>query len=182
MSGRSYMVAARIPMTRAGFEDWLDTPVPGTGAIADAETVWPRWTPLPGTPRARLTARAAQGWTLARHVGGVLELYLYDYHADAGTTQAELLLLAAAGRRATAETAAMYWGGNGYPDLPFGGDEPIAVLLTGPDGARFTDRYRRPALLAHLRPAETAFLAAIGPHGETWHADGLIDAALHPAG
>ncbi|MFI5914273.1 hypothetical protein [Dactylosporangium sp. NPDC051541] len=182
MSGRSYMVAARIPMPRAGFEAWLDTPVPALDAIAGRDAVWAEWTPVEGTPRERLTARAALGWTLARHVDGVLELYLYDYHHAPDVTQAELLLLAAAGRRATAGSAVMYWGGNVYPDLPLGGDEPIAVLLVGPDGARFTDRYRLAELLEQLRPAESAFLAALGPDGESWDADGLIDAALQPAG
>ncbi|WP_433606786.1 hypothetical protein ACQP2P_31000 [Dactylosporangium sp. CA-139114] len=29
MSGRSYMLAARIPMSREAFEAWLDEPAPG---------------------------------------------------------------------------------------------------------------------------------------------------------
>ncbi|MER7277142.1 hypothetical protein ABT369_22120 [Dactylosporangium sp. NPDC000244] len=186
MSGRSYMLAARMPMSREAFEAWLDEPAPGVEAIANPGAVWDEWTPAYAseTARERLAIRGAAGFALARHRDGVLELYLYDYYYSPGVAQSELLLLAAAGRRAEAESAVMFWGGNVYPDLPLGGDEPIAVLLTGPDGARFTDRYRLSALLEHLRPVETAFLAAAGAGDEdaTWNPDGMVDPALQPAG
>ncbi|WP_426512451.1 hypothetical protein ACPPVO_18590 [Dactylosporangium sp. McL0621] len=184
MSGRSYMLAARMPMSREAFETWLDEPAPGPEAIGGATPGG--WAPpaAPATARQRLAARAADGFTLARHREGMLELYLYDYHEDWDATQTELLLLAAAGRRAEAESAILFWGGSLYPDLPLGGDEPIAVLLAGPDGARFTDRYRLSAVLDHLRPVEAAFLAAAGTNGEdaTWNPAGVLDPALEPSG
>jgi hypothetical protein len=139
-----------------------------------------------GTPLDRLAERAAGGMTLARHRDGALEVYLYDYHGDTYGTQTELLMLAGAARFADADAPVMFWGGDVYPDLPLGGDLPLAVLLVDRDGARFVDRYPLDALLTGLRPVEAVFVAAgeaAGGEGD-WDAETLLDPALrsHMAG
>ncbi|GAB3831447.1 hypothetical protein ACFPIJ_29875 [Dactylosporangium cerinum] len=108
MGGRSYLLATRMPMSRAGFEAWLNAPLPGLDVI---------------------------------------------------------------------ENPAAMWTGDVYPDLPLGGDQPLAVLLVDRAGARFVDRYPVGALIERLRPVEAAFLAAgeaAGGEGD-WNAEGLVD-------
>ncbi|WP_432988367.1 hypothetical protein [Dactylosporangium sp. CA-233914] len=206
MGGRSYMVATRIPMSRAGFDSWLTTPLPGLDVIENPRDMWRGWA-LDGqdadwefaaiadspaavagfredrrrTPVELLAARAATGFTLARHREQALEIYLYDYHADVYNTQTELLMLAGAGRFADAEGAVMYWGGNVYPDLPIDGDEPLAVLLAGADGARFAGRYPVDRLIEQLRPVEAAFLGAVVDSGDEnigWDDSEMLDPAV----
>ncbi|MDX3695105.1 hypothetical protein PV726_33160 [Streptomyces europaeiscabiei] len=106
--------------------------------------------------------RAAQGFTLLRHRGEALEVYLYDYHGEETSTQTALLMLAGAGRFAHAdtETPVMYWGGDLYPDLPMNGDQPLAVMLVTATRARFVDTYPLDTLITVLRPVEADFLAA----------------------
>ncbi|WP_433061947.1 hypothetical protein [Dactylosporangium sp. CS-033363] len=139
MSGRSYLLAARIPMSRTAFETWLDGP----------------------EARERLSARAADGTSLARHRDGILEVYLYDYYEAPDVTATELRLLTAAGRLADAESPIMYWGGDVSWELPLPGMDPITVMLVGPEGSRVTTAYRLDEVLTWLRPAEEAFLAAM---------------------
>ncbi|MFF5232853.1 hypothetical protein [Dactylosporangium sp. NPDC000521] len=194
-----------MPMSRAGFDGWLAAPLPGLDVIANPAAMWTGWaidgadadwdlTALAGSPaavagiraaRARtplelLAARAAGGFTLARHRDGALEIYLYDYHADPYSTQTDLLMLAGAGRFADAGAPVMHWGGDVYPDLPLGGDRPLAVLLVDRDGARFTDHYPVGALIESLRPVEAAFLAASPADGEDagWDPTGVLDPAI----
>ncbi|MEV4134990.1 hypothetical protein AB0J72_22790 [Dactylosporangium sp. NPDC049742] len=205
MSGRSYMVATRMPMSRAGFDDWLVAPLPGLDVIANPAAMWTGWAidgagtdwdlaDLAGYPaavagiraaRARtplelLAARAAGGFTLARHRDDALEIYLYDYHGDVYSTQTDLLMLAGAGRFADAGAPVLHWGGDVYPDLPLGGDQPLAVLLVDRDGARFTDRHPVGALIESLRPVEAAFLAAAPVDGEDagWDPTDVLDPAI----
>ncbi|WP_327001964.1 hypothetical protein OHA72_43620 [Dactylosporangium sp. NBC_01737] len=204
MGGRSYMLATRMPMSRAGFDAWLATPLPGLDVIDNPAAMWTGWTDADApdwdlaaiadhpaavaairdartaTPLRLLAARAAGGVTLARHHDGALEIYLYDYHADAYSTQTDLLMLAGAGRFAEEAAPVMYWGGNVYPDLPFGGDGPLAVLLVDRAGARFVDRYPLDALIGRLRPVEAVFVAAgeaAGGEGD-WDAGTLLDPAV----
>ncbi|GAA3220629.1 hypothetical protein GCM10010532_050420 [Dactylosporangium siamense] len=198
------MLATRMPMSRTGFEAWLDAPLPGLDIIENPAAMWTGWVDDAGdpdwdladlagypaavtaireargsTPRRLLAARAAGGSTVARHHDGALELYLYDYHADTYGTQTSLLMLAGAGRHAEAgaATPVLHWGGDVYPDLPLGGDQPLAVLLVDRAGARFVDRYPVDALIERLRPVEAVFLAAgeaAGGEGD-WAAEGLVD-------
>ncbi len=203
MGGRSFMVSTRMPMSRAGFDAWLGTPLPGLDAIANPAAMWTGWaadggepdwdlTQIAGSPAAvagirdarastplrLLAARAAGGVTLARHRDGALEIYLYDYHGDEYGTQTDLLMLAGAGRFADEGAPVMSWGGDVYPDLPLGGDLPLAVLLVGAGGARFVDRYPVDALIGQLRPVEAAFLAAAETAGESWDTAALLDPAV----
>lgn len=212
MGGRSFMLATRMPMSRTGFDAWLGTPLPGLDAIDNPAAMWTGWagqanqagepdwdltaiadSPAAvaairdargGTPLQLLAARAAHGVTLARHHDGALEVYLYDYHGDVYGTQTELLMLAGAGRFADESAPVMFWGGDVYPDLPLGGDLPLAVLLVDGAGARFVDRYPVDALIGRLRPVEAAFLTAAEAAGEPtdgdpgWDTATLLDAAV----
>ncbi|WP_030266859.1 hypothetical protein [Streptomyces sp. NRRL B-24484] len=101
MGGRSFMVAARIPMPREGFDAWLRTPPPGPGAIDNPSAMYTGWAldgaepdwgltalaAYPAAVAAILAARAATGLTPARHRDGAPEVYLYDYHGAEHRTQ-----------------------------------------------------------------------------------------------
>ncbi|MBV1852606.1 hypothetical protein [Catellatospora tritici] len=207
MGGRSFMLATRVPMSRAGFEAWLDASPPGLDVIENPDAMWTGWAGDGGaadweltafadsphvvaalradrrkSPRQLLADRVKAGGCVVRHRDGALELYLYDYHADPYRTRAELLMLAGAGRFADpGEHPVLHWGGNVYPDLPLAGDPPLAVLLVTPTGARFVGRYPIEALSATLRPVEAAFLARYEGDG-TAEPDlsDAVDPALRP--
>ncbi|GAB4058451.1 hypothetical protein [Catellatospora paridis] len=208
MGGRSYMLATRMPMSRDGFDAWLSTPLPGHDVIANPDEMWLGWatgdlTPdweltaiadspaavatyrasRTRTPLELLAARAAGGFTLARHHDGALEIYLYDYHADTYATLTDLLMLAGAGRFADgdAEAPVVYWGGDVYPGLPFDDSSVLSVLLVGRTAARFTATYPFAALAARLRPVEEAFLGAVvDPEGDDpgWDSSEVLDLAI----
>ncbi|WAU78508.1 hypothetical protein O1Q96_01380 (plasmid) [Streptomyces sp. Qhu-G9] len=61
------------------------------------------------------------------------------------------------------EAPVLYWGGDIHPGLPMPGDEPHAVMLATPTGARFVDTYPLATLIAAPTPIETDFLAATAP-------------------
>lgn len=208
MGGRSYMLATRMPMSRDGFDAWLSTPLPDLGVIANPDEMWRGWaaddmmpdwalTAIAGSPAAvatyhadrtrtpleLLAARAAAGFTLARHHEGALEVYLYDYHADHYGTQTDLLMLAGAGRFAAgdAESPVLHWGGDVHPGLPFDDGSVLSVLLAGRTSARFTAAYPFAALVEVLRPVEQAFLGAVvDPDGEDpgWDPAHVLDPAV----
>ncbi|MDI1463090.1 hypothetical protein QEZ54_19105 [Catellatospora sp. KI3] len=185
MSGRSFMLATRVPMSRTGFEAWLDTPPPSLDVIENPAAMWTGWAAAGDaadwdltafadsphivaamradqrkTPRELLTDRVKTGGCVARHRDEALELYLYDYHADFYRTRTELLMLAGAGRYADVGAhPVLFWGGNVYADLPIAGDPPLSVLVVSRAGAHFVDRYPIDALVESLRPIEAAFLA-----------------------
>lgn len=164
MGGRSYMLAARVPMPPEAYATWLADPVPGLEAIDNPADAWPDWSWTgKATPAELIARRAGQGFNIARHRDGHLEVYLYDYHVDLYHTQAELLMLAGAARFVPAGRSgpAMFWGGDVYPDLPLGEDRPHAVLLVGSGRARFLTDCPLPELIEQLRPVETDFLAGV---------------------
>lgn len=189
MGGRSFMLAARMPMSRDGFDAWLRTPLPGLDVIGNPSAMYAGWGADDGadpdwdltrigahypsavagiradrekTPLELLAPRAAQGLTLLRHRAEALEAYLYDYHGEETSTHTDLLMLAGAGRFAHpgTETPVMYWGGDAHPGLPMGGDLPLAVMLVAGTGARFVGAFPLDTLIAELRPVEADFLAA----------------------
>ncbi|MEU7826331.1 hypothetical protein [Catellatospora sp. NPDC049133] len=208
MGGRSYMLATRMPMSRDGFDTWLSTPPPDLGVIANPDEMWRNWaaadatpdwdlTEIAGSPAAAATyranrtrtpldllaARAAGGYTLARHHEGALEIYLYDYHADHYAAQTDLLMLAGAGRFADgdAEVPVLYWGGDVHPGLPFDDGSVLSVLLVGGTQARFSAAYPFAALVEGLRTVEVAFLGAVvDPDGDDpgWDSSGVLDPAI----
>ncbi|MEV0247134.1 hypothetical protein AB0H76_11145 [Nocardia sp. NPDC050712] len=173
MGARSFLLAARIPMPENGFDEWLGSPMPSAGIIENPEAMYTGWAAAGTTPDWSASAQTAAGTplqllatagslTLARYRDGALEVYLYHYHDDPYIIQTELLMLAGAGRFTTGDAPApvLYWGGDVYPGLPLPGDQPLAVLLVGPTGARFVDRHPLAPLLADLRTAESDFLVA----------------------
>ncbi|MEV6521542.1 hypothetical protein AB0M43_06380 [Longispora sp. NPDC051575] len=206
MGARSFMVSARIPMPRSGFDAWLRATPPGVDVIANPGAMWTGWAndgdqadwELTGahpkarahyraewarTPLDRLTARAAAGQTLARHHDGALEVYLYDYYGDVAETQADLLMLAGASRYVAGGVTApvLYWGGMVYPGLPAPGDPPLAVLLVDAHGARFTASYPMAALVGELGPVEQAYFdATVDGDGEEpgWDPSEVLDPGL----
>ncbi|XVV10362.1 hypothetical protein ACQP2X_36770 [Actinoplanes sp. CA-131856] len=174
MSGRSYMTATRMPMPAESYERWLDTPLPSLDIIenpAAFETDW-ELTAIAGSPAAVAHYRAArastprrllearEGLDIVRYRDGAVEIYLYDYHGDTYRTQTDLLMLAGAGRFLAEDTAVLHWGGDVHPGLPLDVQSPLAVLLTGPGGARFVTRYPIDDLIGALTPLESDFLAA----------------------
>ncbi|WP_327343450.1 hypothetical protein [Streptomyces europaeiscabiei] len=209
MGARSFMLATRTPMSRDGFDEWLRTPLPDLDVIENPSAMYAGWvndgadpdwdlteltvhhpSAVTGiradrdkSPLQLLAPRAAQGFTLLRHCGEALEVYLYDYHGEETSTLTALLMLAGAGRFAHAdtETPVMYWGGDLYPDLPVNGDQPLAVMLVTATRARFVDTYPLDTLIADLRPVEADFLAATA-YGDDENPGqdppGLLDSAL----
>jgi hypothetical protein len=207
MGGRSFMLAARIPMSRDGFDEWLRTPLPLLDIIENPSTMYSGWAShgvdpdwdltafadYPAalaeiradrgkTPLQLLAARAAQKFTLVRHHGHALEVYLYDYHSAAYSTQTELLMLAGAGRFAHGDTEApvMYWGGDVHPGLPMGGP-PLAVMMVSTARSWFVANYPIDTLIADLRSVETDFLAAAVDQGDEnvgWDSSEVLDPAV----
>jgi hypothetical protein len=196
------MLATRLPMPRSSFDAWLTTPVPGLDVIENPSamfTGWdndgsdPDWDPTETagspagrskTPRHLLAARAAGGFTLARHRADALEIYLYDYHYDLSTTQTDLLMLAGAGPFMSddADEPVMFWGGYVYPDLPINGDKPLAVMMVGTDRARFVDAYPIGSLIEKLRPIEADFLGAVTNEDDEsfgWNSSSVLDPSIH---
>ncbi|MFF6971435.1 MULTISPECIES: hypothetical protein [Streptomyces] len=190
MGARSFMLAARIPMARDGFDEWLSTPLPGLDLIENPSAMYAGWAAdgtdpdwdLTGiaahypqavagiradrekTPRQLLAPRGVDGGDLLRHRDGALEVYLYDYHGEPTSTQTQLLMLAGAGRFAHSgtEEPVMYWGGDIDPGLPMPGHKPLAVLLVTGTRARFVDTYPLDELCAELAPVEADFLTLTG--------------------
>ncbi|MFF5078731.1 hypothetical protein ACFY36_16890 [Actinoplanes sp. NPDC000266] len=174
MSGRSFMTATRMPMPESSYETWLDTPLPPLDIIENRAAFDTDWelTAIAGSPAAVAHYRAARtstprrllearkGLGIVRYRDGAAEIYLYDYHHDTYGTQTDLLMLAGAGRFLAGDTAVLHWGGDVHPGLPLNGQSPLALLLTGPGGARFTTRYPINDLIDVLTPLETDFLAA----------------------
>lgn len=90
----SFLVATRIPMSREGFERWLDAPAPGLGAIANPAAMFDGWfwhgdrrddwSAPELTPRAFFADRVEQACagkpatTILLHRDGALEAYLFD--------------------------------------------------------------------------------------------------------
>ncbi|XVU23159.1 hypothetical protein ACQPZJ_38750 [Actinoplanes sp. CA-054009] len=175
MSGRSFMLATRMPMPAPVYETWLDTPLPTLDVIENREAFETDWnlTAIAASPAAvthyrqarestpRRLLEARTGLDIARHREGAVEIYLYDYHGDPYGTQTNLLMLAGAGRFLTAGTPILHWGGDVDPGLPLPGHPPLAVLLAGPAGARFVPHYPLTDLIASLTPLETDFLAGL---------------------
>ncbi|SNX66622.1 hypothetical protein SAMN06272735_8519 [Streptomyces sp. TLI_55] len=206
MGARSFMLAARIPMSRDGFDEWLRTPLPGLDIIENPSAMYAGWAAdgaapdwdltetaahspqaVAGiradrdkTPLQLLALRATGGFNLLRHRDEALEVYLYDYHGEATSTQTDLLMLAGAGRFAHrgTETPVMYWGGDIYPGLPVPGDEPLAVMLVTSTRARFVDTYPLDALITDLTPIETDFLTATEDEDPARSSPDLLDPAL----
>ncbi|MEU7528204.1 hypothetical protein AB0A74_20920 [Saccharothrix sp. NPDC042600] len=188
----SFLVATRIPMSREGFERWLDTPVPGLDVIANPEAMFDGWlwhgdrrddwsTPEL-TPRAFLADRVEQACqgkpavTVLLHRDGALEAYLFDMGYRRPVVDAALLMFAGAGavKSDPAEDTVLFWAETGGNLFDADDDGWLAVLSVGRDGARFVADRDLTDVVAGLRPAEDAFfdlVAVLAEEEEDWDSD-----------
>ncbi|MEV0359508.1 hypothetical protein AB0H71_25980 [Nocardia sp. NPDC050697] len=201
----SFLLATQIPMTRADFQRWLDSPIPGPGSIADPDAMFDGWFwdgkraadvwQAPGTtPREFFkgcVAGAAAGSPVScvlTHEDGALRVYLCDLMGYLESfVHTALLAFAAAGALASddARHTALFWAETGG-NLP-GPEWPgwLAVLTVGRGGARFVAEADLTAVIAGLRPAEERFFALVermAEGEESWDGAGeyRVGAPLEP--
>ncbi|GAA1548072.1 hypothetical protein GCM10009678_33390 [Actinomadura kijaniata] len=189
-----FMVAARIAMTREGFDRWLDTPAPGPDAIANpgemfdgwfwdgrrADTGW-RNAAVGVTPRdffAERVRRVGSGASVLLYREGALEAYLFDVGYVEREVHTALLMFAAAGAFKTepASDAVLFWAeaGGGLREPDWRGW--LAVLSVDEDLSRFTPASGLPRAaladsIAALRPVEDRFFQLVerlGEEEESW--------------
>jgi hypothetical protein len=171
----SFMVAARIPMAREGFERWLDVPVPDaaeaienpgqmyTGWFWDGKSPEDDWDLERGgrTPRALFAEQIdkGRGAVVLRHRDEALEAYLFHWGFDRWSVHMALLALAAAGPHKAHDTDdhALFWAETSGSLCPPEWDGRLACLTIGRTTARFTGPFDLTGVLAALRPAEEAF-------------------------
>ncbi|MET9230022.1 hypothetical protein [Lentzea sp. NPDC003310] len=177
----SFMVAARIPMTREGFESWLDTPVPDLGRIANPEEMFTGWfwdgrpgdwttvgaDLTPGEFFAERVDDACGGdeeCGVVLHRDGALEVYLFHLGYSEWSIHTALLVLAAAGefKSDPADGTALFWAETGANLWPADADGWLAVLSVGKDEARFVGERDLTDVVAALRPAESRFFELVG--------------------
>ncbi|MFC8047381.1 hypothetical protein [Nocardia sp. NPDC057353] len=179
----SFLLATRIPMARADFERWLDTPIPAPAAIADPDAMFDGWywdgrraadAWQAATPEvtvreffAGCVTGAAAGSPVScvlTHEDGALRMYLCDLMGYLESfVHTALLALAAAGLLASddARHPVLFWAETAG-NLP-GPEWPgwLAVLTVGRDGARFVAEADLAAAIAWLRPLEERFFALV---------------------
>ncbi len=169
----TFVTAARITLSRKGFDAWLDTPVPAA-AIENPAAMFEGWywsdRAAPAdwsdvatgvTPRDLVAARLADTETLTvlRHHEGALEAYLWTVGRTGAwepTARQLLLMLAGAGafKDDAAEDHVLFWE---EPAGTLPTDALLALLAVDRRGARFVGKRPLDALLAALEPAEAAF-------------------------
>ncbi|MFF5231647.1 hypothetical protein [Dactylosporangium sp. NPDC000521] len=171
----TFITAARIAMSREGFDTWLDAPVPPASRIENPAEMFAGWwwsdrTPqwstdaVVETPRSVLAARAAdpQALTVLRHHDGALEAYLWTVgHSGFWEPPAQRLLLMLAGAAAfktdDTEDHVLFWE-DAAGTLPSGNDPAlISLLAVGRGSARFVGSRPLTDLLTRLAPVEEAF-------------------------
>ncbi|MGW0662143.1 hypothetical protein [Streptodolium elevatio] len=189
------MLAARVPMTREGFEAWLDAPVPGVEVVAnpgemftgwfwDGSSSADRWDRLDADTTAReFFAECVEESCAGRsttvvllHREGALEAYLFEVGYDEYTMHTAMLLLAGAGRFRSepGDDYVLFWAETSGALLKPSSDAWLAVLSVGQEGARFVGRVDLAETVAALKPAEERFYALIermAEDEEEWDAD-----------
>ncbi|MFD9701862.1 hypothetical protein [Lentzea sp. NPDC059081] len=188
----SFMVAARIPMSRDGFESWLRTPVKDLGAIANPEAMFDGWlwhgrradtewqsTGVGMTPAEYFAERVDDSCGgdeecgVLLHRDGALEAYLLHFGYSEWRVHTALLMLAAAGefKSEPAEDTVLFWAETGANLWPADATGWLAVLSVGTDGARFVDARDLTEVVAGLRTVESRFfemVALLGEESEDW--------------
>ncbi|WP_283137439.1 hypothetical protein [Rhizohabitans arisaemae] len=191
----SFMLATRIPMTREGFERWLDTPAPDPGAIANPGDMFDGWfwngrradtewgsAEVGVTPRdffGGLVVRACSGASsvgVLLHREDALEAYLFHLGYAESTVHTALLMFAAAGafKSEPAEDTVLFWAEAGGSLRDARWDGWLAVLSVGKDGARFTGTVDLADPIAGLRSVEDRFFAMVdrlAEEEESWDSD-----------
>ncbi|POM25167.1 hypothetical protein BTM25_38100 [Actinomadura rubteroloni] len=192
----SFMVAARIPMTRDGFDHWLDVEIPAAAdAIDDPGAMYTGWfwdgkSPEDDwdldrdgrTPRSLFAEQIVKGHgaVVLRHRDDALEAYLFHFGFDRWSVHMALLALAAAGRNATGDAEALFWAETSGSLCPPEWDGRLACLAIGRTTARFRPRHDLTEVIEALRPAESAFFALIGRLHAEEQGDGSYPSARNP--
>ncbi|WP_157968563.1 hypothetical protein [Streptomyces geranii] len=191
----SFMVAARIPMSRDGFAAWLDTPVAAPGRIVNpadmftgwlwdgrrAETEW-NSVGLGTTPREHFAERvedscaenSADGVLLYRD--GALEAYLFHLGYDEWRVHTALLMFAAAGefKSGPDDDTVLFWAETGANLWSADDTGWLAALSVGKGEARFVATRDLTDTVVGLRPVEARFFEMIerlADEEESWDWD-----------
>ncbi|MBL1077263.1 hypothetical protein JK358_22950 [Nocardia sp. 2] len=170
----SFLLATRIPMTRADFERWLDTPAPEPGEIANPGAVFDGWYwngKAPAwqhaetgiTPREYLADCIDDGGYgltyIVGHRDGALEAYLMHFGFCESNIYTLLPMFAAAGKLSsdTEPSTVLFWAETSGSLREADWQGWLSTLSVGPAGARFTPEVDLAAAIAGLRPAEQRF-------------------------
>lgn len=170
----TFVVAARIPMRRAAFVQWLETPAPGPEAIENHAAMYDGWFWDGKTPDWRqaergLTPREYFTDCFGEHTGGLtyvlryregaLEVYLMHFGFCESNIYTALVMLAAAGRQSSegSPSVVLFWAETSGAMFAADSDAWLATLSVGVDGARFASDLDLTATVAELRVAETSY-------------------------
>ncbi|MET9083039.1 hypothetical protein ABZX77_14275 [Streptomyces sp. NPDC004237] len=189
----TFLLAARIPMSREGFEAWLSTPTPGLSRIANPADMFDgwfwngsradqKWGGMDGgiTPREFFSAaidgtcsdESGDGCILL-HRDGAMEAYLYHFGYRERSVHTALLMFAAAGefKSEAAEDTVLFWAETGGNLWDADDDGWLAVLSVGKSEARFVSERDLTDTVAGLRPVESRFfdmIERLGEEEESW--------------
>ncbi|MEV6102581.1 hypothetical protein [Nocardia sp. NPDC051981] len=170
----TFVVAARIPMRRAEFEQWLETPAPGPEAIENHGAMYDGWFWDGKTPDWR---QAERGLTPREHFAdcfgedtggltyvlryreGALEAYLMHFGFCESNIYTALVMLSAAGPSSSEGTPSvvLFWAETSGSMFAADSDAWLATLSVGVDGARFVADLDLTATVAELRAAEASY-------------------------
>lgn len=191
----SFMVAARIPMSRDGFEAWLSAPVSDLGVIVNPADMFDGWlwncrradtewnsVGIKMTPREFFAERvedSCEGGGAADvllYRDGALEAYLLHLGYREWSVHTAMLMFAAAGefKSGSAEDTVLFWAETGANLWPADADGWLAVLSVGRHGARFVDAMDLTDAVAGLRPVENRFFELVerlAEEEESWDWD-----------
>lgn len=189
----TFLLAARVPMSREGFDRWLDTPAPGHAAIAnpaamfdgrywDGQSVDGLWDAAGATPReffGGLVEQACDGGpqsTVLLHRDGALEAYLLRFGFAEDHVRTALLMFAGTGpvMAGPGDGTVLFWAETGANMLAADDDGWLSVLSIGAAGSRFVASADLAAPVAALRPVENLLFALIerlGDEEDEWDAD-----------
>ncbi|WP_132369820.1 hypothetical protein [Nocardia alba] len=188
----TFVVAARIPMDRAAFEQWLRTPALGPGSIDNHDSMYDGWFWDGKAPDWR---QAEQGTTpreyfadcfgedtggltyVLRYREGALEAYLMHFGFCESNIYTALVMLAAAGRSssAAAPSVVLFWAETSGSLFEADSRGWLATLSVGVDGARFATDIDLTPTIAQLRTAEASYfdlLVRLAEKQEAVGADG----------
>ncbi|MFD6399016.1 hypothetical protein [Nocardia sp. NPDC060249] len=170
----TFVVAARIPMGREAFEQWLATPAPGPETIENHGAMYdgwfwdgkaPDWRQAENgvTPReyfADCFGEDTGGLTyVLRYREGALEAYLMHFGFCESNIYTALVMLAAAGRLSceAVPSVVLFWAETSGSMFAPNSDGWLATLQVGVDRARFAADVDLTATIAELRPAEASY-------------------------
>lgn len=190
----TFLVATRIPMSRAGFEAWLSTPIPDASRIANPADMFdgwywngehadPEWNSVDRggiTPREFFSeaiedacSGESQDGCLVLYREKALEAYLFHFGHKEWNIHTALLLFATAGefKSEAAEDTVLFWAETGGNLWEADDDGWLAVLSVGKSEARFVSERDLTDAVAALRPVESRFFEMVerlGEDGESW--------------